>query len=443
MKASKFSDAQKAFILKQGADGTPVAEICRKAGISQATYFNWKKRYDGLLPTKMRRLKQLEDENTKLRKLDADLSLDKEMLQDVIRRKLRGLPGSASSSKLSARTGTCRSGEPVRSFSSTRRPTTPRRPGQSGLEQKIKEICETRVRFGYRRVHVFLRREGWMINQKKTRRIYSELGIQLRNKTPKRRVKAKLREDRQDAVASNETWAMDFVHDQLATGRKIRVLTMVDTFSRVSPVIDPRFNYRAENVVETLEQFCARVGYPKTIRVEQGSEFVSRDLDLWAYAKGVTLDFSRPGKPTTMHSSTVWLVKAAPSRAALLRLAKSDRQFSAVDAEGCPCHEGGFVRGQIGKQTSHLSRSSHSMHRDNVVQKVRACRFRIPVQPLAGANMIGFVQLGVDLTRRHGIDGDCMFGHFHADCARQSDYGPLAGGIGGRGHIHFTAKASD
>jgi putative transposase len=88
MKASRFSDAQKAFILKQGADGMPIADICRKAGISQATYFNWKKKYDGLLPTEMRRLKQLEDENGKLRKVVADLSLHKEMLQDALRRKL-------------------------------------------------------------------------------------------------------------------------------------------------------------------------------------------------------------------------------------------------------------------------------------------------------------------------------------------------------------------
>ena len=88
MKASRFSEAQKAFILKEGADGMPVADICRKAGISQATYFNWKKRYDGLLPTEMRRFRQLEDENGKLRKVVADLSLDKEMLQDALRRKL-------------------------------------------------------------------------------------------------------------------------------------------------------------------------------------------------------------------------------------------------------------------------------------------------------------------------------------------------------------------
>jgi putative transposase len=88
MKASKFSDAQKAFIIKQGEEGTPVAEICRKAGISPATYFNWKKKYAGLLPTEMKRLKQLEDENSRLKKIVADLTLDREMLQDVIRRKL-------------------------------------------------------------------------------------------------------------------------------------------------------------------------------------------------------------------------------------------------------------------------------------------------------------------------------------------------------------------
>ena len=88
MKASKFSDAQKAFIIKQGEDGTPVAEICRKAGISQATYFNWKKKYAGMMPSEMRRMRELEQENLRLKRIVADLSLDKEMLQDVIKRKL-------------------------------------------------------------------------------------------------------------------------------------------------------------------------------------------------------------------------------------------------------------------------------------------------------------------------------------------------------------------
>jgi putative transposase len=152
-------------------------------------------------------------------------------------------------------------------------------------------------------VQVLLRREGWTINQKRTRRIYNELGLQLRNKTPKRRVKAKLREDRTPATRPNDVWAMDFVHDQLATGRKIRVLTVVDTFSRFSAVVDPRFSYRAEHVVTTLERVCAKVGYPRTIRVDQGSEFISRDLDLWAYAKGARWTSPGPASPPTTPSS--------------------------------------------------------------------------------------------------------------------------------------------
>lgn len=88
MKASKFTDAQKAFIVKQGNEGTTVTEICRKPGISPPTYFNWKKKYEGLMPSEMRRLRDLEDENNRLKRIVADLTLDREMLQDVIKRKL-------------------------------------------------------------------------------------------------------------------------------------------------------------------------------------------------------------------------------------------------------------------------------------------------------------------------------------------------------------------
>ena len=88
MKASKFTDSQKAFIIRQGEEGTAVAEICRKAGISQATYFNWKKKYSGMMPSEMKRLRELEEENNRLKRIVADLSLDKEMLQDIVRRKI-------------------------------------------------------------------------------------------------------------------------------------------------------------------------------------------------------------------------------------------------------------------------------------------------------------------------------------------------------------------
>jgi len=91
---------------------------------------------------------------------------------------------------------------------------------------------------------------------------------------------------------------MDFLSDQLFDGSKIRVLTIVDAFSRLSPAIDARQRYRGTDVVDTLERVTAVHGIPETIRPDNGPEFISKDLDLWAWSKGVTLDFSRPGKPT-------------------------------------------------------------------------------------------------------------------------------------------------
>ena len=120
-----------------------------------------------------------------------------------------------------------------------------KRSGQAVLMKRIKEIAETRVRYGYRRVHVLLRREGWQVNAKRVCRLYREMGLQLRNKSPKRRVTAQLREDRAPAAAANEVWAMDFVHDQLFDGRKIRILTVVDTFTRPLPTIEVRQQFWA------------------------------------------------------------------------------------------------------------------------------------------------------------------------------------------------------
>jgi putative transposase len=113
-KASKFTEAQIAFVLRQAEEGTPIAEVCRKAGISDATFYNWRKKYAGLRPSEMKRLRQLEEENTKVKRIVADLSLDKAMLQDVLSKKLRSLAASANLSTSCAATGRYRSGVPAR-----------------------------------------------------------------------------------------------------------------------------------------------------------------------------------------------------------------------------------------------------------------------------------------------------------------------------------------
>ena len=173
-----------------------------------------------------------------------------------------------------------------------------RRPGQAVLRQRIRELAETRVRYGYRRIHVLLRREGWMVNAKRVHRLYRLEGLQMRTKPPRRRVTAKLREDRTPAAAPNQVWAMDWMHDQLFDGRRIRALTMVDAYSRICPALRVCRVANAAEVTAALDEAVRRYGVPGCIRVDQGCRFTSRELDLWAYTRGVTLDFSRPGKPT-------------------------------------------------------------------------------------------------------------------------------------------------
>ena len=173
-----------------------------------------------------------------------------------------------------------------------------RKAEQVALKQRIREIAETRTRYGYLRIHALLRREGWPVNRKRIYRLYGEMGLQMRHKPPRRRVQAKLRETRQPARSPNDCWSMDLMADQTFDGHKLRVLTIVDNFSRVSPAIEVRRRYTGYDVVQTLERATGQYGLPRTIRVDNGPEFVSKEVDLWAYAKGVTLDFSRPGKPT-------------------------------------------------------------------------------------------------------------------------------------------------
>ena len=278
-----------------------MAEICRKAGISQATYFNWKKKYAGLMPSEMRRLKQLEDENGKLKRIVADLSLDKEMLQDVHPPKaLRPVRKRKLVDEVRA-TGRCRSAGPARRFRSIDRPTTTGRvaPDQAALEAAdqgdLRDAGALRLPARSRPAAP----RGLGGEREADLPALPRVGPAIAQQDAEAAGEGEAARGPHASTRPNEIWAMDFVHDQLATGRKLRVLTVVDTFSRFSPAIDPRFSYRGADVVQTLGAGLRRQSaIPKTIRVDQGTEFVSRDLDLWAYQRGVTLDFSRPGKPT-------------------------------------------------------------------------------------------------------------------------------------------------
>ena len=164
---------------------------------------------------------------------------------------------------------------------------------------RIREIAETRIRYGYLRIHTLLVREGWHINRKKVYRIYCEEGLNLRAKRPRRRVAAAHRLDRPELTTTDQCWSMDFVADELFNGRRIRALTVVDNFSRECVGIHVGHRIRGNDVVEVMDALkCLEDRCPKRIQVDNGSEFISKALDKWAYENKVTLDFSRPGKPT-------------------------------------------------------------------------------------------------------------------------------------------------
>jgi putative transposase len=163
---------------------------------------------------------------------------------------------------------------------------------------RIKEIAATRVHYGSPRVYILLRREGWKDNHKRVERIYRELGLSLRHKRPRRNKAAQRRQPKSVVTAINEIWSMDFVSDALFDGRRIRALTVVDNFTRECLAIEVDAGLRGENVVEVLTRLAMCRQLPRFIKADNGSEFISKALDKWAYENGVEIDFSRPGKPT-------------------------------------------------------------------------------------------------------------------------------------------------
>ncbi|MEI6000721.1 IS3 family transposase, partial [Paraburkholderia bengalensis] len=168
----------------------------------------------------------------------------------------------------------------------------------SALVMRIREITQTRVHYGYRRVHVMLRREGWRDNHKRVYRLYREQGLSLRHKRPRRNRSARLRQPKQTVTSVNEIWSMDFVADALFDGRRLRTLTIVDNYTRECLAIDVGASLRGEDVVAALDRITANRPLPRFIKADNGSEFISKALDRWAYENGVEIDFSRPGKPT-------------------------------------------------------------------------------------------------------------------------------------------------
>lgn len=164
------------------------------------------------------------------------------------------------------------------------------------VRKRMRELAEQRKRFGSPRLHIMLKREGLVINHKRTERLYREEGLALRKKR-RRKGAAGARVVMPPAGRVNERWSMDFVSDSVVTGRRFRALTIVDDFSRECPRIEVDTSLGGRRVAGVLDQLAEARGLPEVITIDNGPEFAGKVLDEWAYRRGVKLNFIRPGKP--------------------------------------------------------------------------------------------------------------------------------------------------
>ena len=170
-----------------------------------------------------------------------------------------------------------------------------RRPQRECLRGRLRELAEERVRWGYRRLHVLLRREGIQANHKAVYRLYREEGLAVR-----RRKRKRVSVPRRPMIVPrrvNERWSMDYMSDVIRGGRRIRIFNVVDDLSHEGLASEVDTSLPARRVIQVLEEIALERGYPERIVCDNGPEFRSRVLDEWAYERGIALDFIQPGKP--------------------------------------------------------------------------------------------------------------------------------------------------
>ncbi|WP_324262325.1 IS3 family transposase [Altererythrobacter sp. H2] len=298
MKRTRFSEEQIIGVLKEAEAGAKTADLARRHGVSEATIYNWKSKYGGLEVSDARRLKELESENAKLKRLLADAMLDKAALKDLLGKKvLTPAAQREAVAHLQACHGmserrACRVIDADRK--SVRYRST--RDDDVDLREKLRELANQRRRFGYRRLHILLRREGIMINRKKTQRLYKEEGLAVRRRRSRKRAVG-TRAPAPVLALPNQRWSLDFVHDQMASGRRFRVLNVVDDVTRECLAAVPDTSISGRRVVRELTELIAQRGKPGMIVSDNGTELTSNAVLAWCGEIGVEWHYIAPGRP--------------------------------------------------------------------------------------------------------------------------------------------------
>lgn len=298
MRKARFTEHQIITVIKSVEAGRTVKDVCREAGISEATYYNWKSRYGGMEASDIKKIKDLEDENRRLKQMFADLSLENRALKDVIEKALKPafkrelVTHLITAFGLSIRQA-CRSLNLSRTVYHYRPDNTRDEPVITALQA----AAERYPRYGFPKLFQVLRRQGYMWNHKRIHRIYCLLKLNFRRKG-KQRLPVRNPSPLATPEALNQSWSVDFMHDALVCGRRFRTFNVVDDFNREALSIEIDLNLPAPRVVRVLDRIAVNRGYPVMLRMDNGPEFISLALAEWAEQHAVKLEFIQPGKPT-------------------------------------------------------------------------------------------------------------------------------------------------
>ncbi|QRP62466.1 IS3 family transposase [Rhodanobacter sp. FDAARGOS 1247] len=293
----RFSEEQIIGFLREAEAGLPVKALCRQHGFSEASYYLWRSKFGGMSVPDAKRLKELETENGRLKKLLAEQVLENEVIKDALRKKLVSAPARRELVRQMAEKGLSERralAVVVMSASAYRYPTRPDRNGD--LRQRIVALAQRYKRYGVGMIHLKLRQAGLLVNYKRVERLYQEAKLQVRRRKRKK-VPVAERQPLARPKAANEVWSMDFVFDRTAEGRVIKCLTMVDDATHEAVVIEVERAISGLGVTRVMDRLALSRGLPKVIRSDNGKEFCGKAMVTWAHERGVQLRLIEPGKP--------------------------------------------------------------------------------------------------------------------------------------------------